>query len=169
VILSAQYRTHLFMVLIVGEYARLIRWDRGGVVITRRIRFDDESHLFDSLIRYDSANPENCGHDSTISSSSEDEIKRAKDIVPEFTKVEAYFSGNDITSRRKEALYQASSRNPTRNPSRSRARSSIACNAGKGRRVFLRILGVAYCTTYRNLLSAPCEQCSQHSPSLVVW
>ncbi|KAH9953565.1 hypothetical protein BC827DRAFT_1366492, partial [Russula dissimulans] len=51
-ILSAQYRTHLFMVLIVDEYARLIRWDRGGAVVTKQICFDTESHLFDFLIRY---------------------------------------------------------------------------------------------------------------------
>jgi hypothetical protein len=91
-ILSTQYRTHLFMVLIVGEYARLIRWDRGGAVVTKRICFNDEPHLFDFLIRYDIASPKNRGHDSTISPPSEDEIKRAKDIVPEFTDAEGYLA-----------------------------------------------------------------------------
>ena len=38
-ILSAQYRTHLFIVFIVGKYARQIRWDHGGAVVTKPIHF----------------------------------------------------------------------------------------------------------------------------------
>ena len=88
-ILSAQYRTHLFMVFIVGEYARLIRWDRGGAVVTKPIRFNEEPHLFDFLMRYDIASHEDRGHDSTVSVPSKVEIEQAKSIVSEWDKTEA--------------------------------------------------------------------------------
>ena len=84
--LSAQYRTHLFMVLISGEYARLIRWDRGGAVVTKRILFNEESYFFDFLTRYDIASREDRGHDSTVSAPEENEIERAKVFVPELAK-----------------------------------------------------------------------------------
>ena len=42
--LSAQYRTHLFLILIIKDFAKLIRWDRGGAVVTEPIYFNKGSH-----------------------------------------------------------------------------------------------------------------------------
>lgn len=36
-ILGAQYRTHIFLILILREYSRIIRWDRGGAIVTAPI------------------------------------------------------------------------------------------------------------------------------------
>jgi Fungal protein kinase len=81
--MGAQYRTHMFMVLIVKDYARLIRWDRSGAVVTESIKFNEQRHLYDFFIRYNVAEREACGHDSTVGVPSDAEVARAKSIVPE--------------------------------------------------------------------------------------
>jgi hypothetical protein len=40
--MSAQYRTHIFSVLICGSKARLIRWDRSSAIITKPISYDKD-------------------------------------------------------------------------------------------------------------------------------
>ncbi|KAI0281640.1 hypothetical protein BGY98DRAFT_907096, partial [Russula aff. rugulosa BPL654] len=65
-ILSAQYRTHTYMVLVVGDHARLIRWDRGGAVVTKKFKWYEEPFLYDFFMRYDTADPETRGRDSTV-------------------------------------------------------------------------------------------------------
>ena len=64
-ILSSQYCTHVFLVLIVDTYARLIHWDRGGAVVTAPIHYDQDPHLFDFFIRCD-ANPAVRGSNPTV-------------------------------------------------------------------------------------------------------
>jgi len=91
-ILSSQYRTHVFMVLIVKKYARLIRWDRGGAVVTGPIPFADQPHLHDFLIRYDIADPEARGHDSTVGLPTNDEITCAKASVPELSGAKSFLA-----------------------------------------------------------------------------
>ncbi|KAK0221542.1 hypothetical protein IW262DRAFT_1231100, partial [Armillaria fumosa] len=38
--LASQYRTHLFTVFISAEKARLLRWDRSGVIVTRAFSYN---------------------------------------------------------------------------------------------------------------------------------
>ena len=64
--MGTQYRTHTFLVLIIGEYARLIRWDRSGAVVTDRIEYNKTSELFDFFMRYNLADSEVRGHDGTV-------------------------------------------------------------------------------------------------------
>jgi hypothetical protein len=71
--LSAQYRTHVFLVLIIKNIARLIRWDRGGAIVTAPIHYDNEPFLLDFLIRYGNANREARGHDVTVDTPTDDE------------------------------------------------------------------------------------------------
>jgi hypothetical protein len=91
-ILSAQYRTHTFMVFIVKDYARLLRWDRGGAIVTEPIYFNNDSHLLDFFIRYDIADPKVRGHDSTVSLPNNDEIELAKATVPELAKEKSFLA-----------------------------------------------------------------------------
>ena len=42
-VLSVQYRTHLLMVFIVKNYARLIRWDSSGALVTTKIPFNEKT------------------------------------------------------------------------------------------------------------------------------
>ncbi|KAF8498954.1 hypothetical protein F5888DRAFT_1633507 [Russula emetica] len=55
--MSVQYQTHVFFVLICGYYARLIRWDHSGAIITEPIIYNDSSSLFDFFICFDHALP----------------------------------------------------------------------------------------------------------------
>lgn len=80
-ILGAQYRTHTFSVLIIGEYARLIRWDRAGAVVTAPIYYDAKPHLFDFFIRYDNVNKEVRGHDLTVRRASVVEGEAAQEFL----------------------------------------------------------------------------------------
>ncbi|KAF8484210.1 hypothetical protein F5888DRAFT_1773518, partial [Russula emetica] len=90
-IMSAQYRTHTFSVLIMKDYARLIRWDRSGAVVTEPIYYNSQPHLFDFLVHYGIADSEVRGHDSTVhSSSTPEEIALARAIVPELKDVELF-------------------------------------------------------------------------------
>src|SRR5713226_8282137 len=43
-ILSAQYRMHIFMVFIVKDYARLIQWNHSGVIFTKPIYGGSKNH-----------------------------------------------------------------------------------------------------------------------------
>jgi hypothetical protein len=45
--LGAQYRTHIFSVLIVGSFARIIRWDMEGAIVTCTFNYNTEPHLAD--------------------------------------------------------------------------------------------------------------------------
>ena len=89
-ILSSQYRTHAFTVLICEKLARLIRWDRAGTIVTEPIHYNDDSYLCDFLTRYNDAPPNIRGHDSTvttISNSIQPEIfQRARSVVDELAK-----------------------------------------------------------------------------------
>jgi Fungal protein kinase len=86
-IMSGQYRTHTFMVFIVKDYARLIRWDRSGALFTKPIYYNKESHLFDFFIRYDTADREARGHDITVSPASSQDVALAQANVPELQRV----------------------------------------------------------------------------------
>jgi hypothetical protein len=65
-VMSAQYHTHLFTVLILKEYARLIQWDHGGALVTEPIYHDGHLHLLDFLIRFNDATHAACGCDPTV-------------------------------------------------------------------------------------------------------
>ena len=82
-ILSAQYHTHIFMVLIIEDYVRLIRWDHSGMIFTKLTYYNVESHLFDFFICYDDVGHEDYGHDITVILASVGNVKCAKDKIPE--------------------------------------------------------------------------------------
>jgi hypothetical protein len=79
-VLSAQYCTHVFSILIIKNFTRLIRWDRGGAVVTAPIYYNDESFLLDFLIRYSNTNPEVRGHDVTVSFPTDDDARDAQTL-----------------------------------------------------------------------------------------
>ncbi|KAF8494313.1 kinase-like domain-containing protein [Russula emetica] len=114
-IMSAQYRTHTFSVLIMKDYARLIRWDHSGAVVTEPIYYNSQPHLFDFLVRYGIADSEVRGHDSTVhSSSTPEEIALARAIVPELKDVESFLvlTIPDDSDRPSERRYIISSPEP---------------------------------------------------------
>jgi hypothetical protein len=88
-VLGVQYRTHMFMVLIVKDNARLIRWDRSGALVTAKIPFNEEPDLFDFFTCYNVASPEARGHDSTVYTASTYDAINAKKTVPELAKAKS--------------------------------------------------------------------------------
>jgi serine/threonine protein kinase len=74
----------VFFVLIVHNYARIIRWDHGGAVITAPIRFNEEHHLFNFFIRYNYANSNIQGSDSSVRAPETKELRDATHCIGEF-------------------------------------------------------------------------------------
>jgi len=68
---------HTFSVLIINDYAWLIHWDRSGAIVTEPIYYNDQSYLFDFLVRYDHASNEACGHDPTVGPPADHEAQAA--------------------------------------------------------------------------------------------
>ena len=79
-ILSAQYRTHIFLILIFKAYYRLIHWDQGRAVVTALISHVDNSYLLDFLICFGNADPQACSHDITAGVPNKDEESKAREL-----------------------------------------------------------------------------------------
>ena len=93
-ILSAQYCMHMFMIFIVKDNTRLIRWDCSGAVFTHLIYFNDESHLMDFFTHYDIADCEAQGHNIVVSSASLQDVAIAQANVPELQEANKFL---DVT------------------------------------------------------------------------
>ncbi|KAI0319060.1 hypothetical protein OF83DRAFT_1112345 [Amylostereum chailletii] len=66
--LKHQSRMFAFAVLLVDGWARLIRWDRSGAIVTERFAWTGASSpLAEFLRRFDGLSPEQRGHDPTVS------------------------------------------------------------------------------------------------------
>jgi Fungal protein kinase len=81
--MSAQYRTHIFSVLICGSKAQLIRWDRSSTIVTEPISYDEDPHLFDFFIRFDCLPPDVQGQDTTVSPAKPEDTKDAVKAIEE--------------------------------------------------------------------------------------
>lgn len=76
--LGAQYHTHTFSVLIVRNFARIIRWDREGAIVTRAFDYNKSSHLVDFFHRFSQASPALRGVDTSVVAASTEEAIRAR-------------------------------------------------------------------------------------------
>ncbi|TFK67061.1 hypothetical protein BDN72DRAFT_771253 [Pluteus cervinus] len=65
--LAAQNRTHIFSLLIFPAYARFLRWDRSGVIVTNKIHFEDDGLLMIQFFQQlNNASPKIRGVDETV-------------------------------------------------------------------------------------------------------
>jgi hypothetical protein len=65
--LSMSFRNHFFSMLILGPYARFIRWDRRGAVFTRRFDYTKNPfHIFNFYLRYGQLTLLQRGFDPTV-------------------------------------------------------------------------------------------------------
>ena len=78
-ILSTQYRTHLFLILIFKKHARIIRWDRGGAVVTAPISHS-EIHILDFLMLFKDASPQARGRDITVEHANKEDKAKAQEL-----------------------------------------------------------------------------------------
>jgi hypothetical protein len=146
-ILSSQYRTHAFTVLICKDLARLIRWDRAGAIVTEPIYFNNDSYLHDFLTRYNDAPPHIRGHDSTVTTISEsirpEIFQCARSVVDELAKEDSLLllaipgPGPDGSlTFRQYAVSQPRVQSDI--PTGRWTRTSIAYDVQRNRRVFLK-------------------------------
>jgi hypothetical protein len=61
----------------VKDYARLIRWDRSGAIVTGPIYYAKDPALLDFFVRYDQADKSVRGHDDTVHKASPDQTEKA--------------------------------------------------------------------------------------------
>ncbi|KAI0315908.1 hypothetical protein OF83DRAFT_1173383 [Amylostereum chailletii] len=78
-VLASHPRAFIFSILISDEGARLLRWDRSGIVVTERFDYtSDDSPLLQFLGRFDQMPDEERGHDISFSFPSNDEATTAR-------------------------------------------------------------------------------------------
>ncbi|KAI0027883.1 hypothetical protein K488DRAFT_24691, partial [Vararia minispora EC-137] len=81
---TAQYwrqpRLHLFSVLFLPSAARLLRWDRAGVIVTELIPIDDPK-LAEFFWRFNLLSPEQRGHDPSVRPAREEEQMAASTAI----------------------------------------------------------------------------------------
>jgi hypothetical protein len=63
---GAQFRTHIYSILIVKDTARILRWDRSGALVTEAIKYNKSDHLAEFFRRYSKASPEMRGKDMSV-------------------------------------------------------------------------------------------------------
>ncbi|GJJ09168.1 hypothetical protein Clacol_003390 [Clathrus columnatus] len=73
---AAQFRTHIFSILLFPKYARLFRWDRAGVVVTERFPLCSQ-YLMEFCHLYNHATPHVRGLDVSVSIPSETDASKA--------------------------------------------------------------------------------------------
>ncbi|KAF8220425.1 hypothetical protein L208DRAFT_1118031, partial [Tricholoma matsutake] len=56
--LGSQFHTHIYSVLIIKDTARILRWDRSGMLVTKAIKYNESRHLAEFFHRYSEALPE---------------------------------------------------------------------------------------------------------------
>jgi hypothetical protein len=79
--LGAQFRTHVFSVLILRDTARLLRWDRSGAIVTEVIKYNEIDLLIEFLYRYSKAPAAMRGKDESASDPSPEEARAARDAL----------------------------------------------------------------------------------------
>ncbi|KAL4252369.1 hypothetical protein ABKN59_004888 [Abortiporus biennis] len=80
-IMERQHRTHLLSVVTVTNMARFLHWDRGGVVVSKPIAFDEDLTSFIKFFyRFARMSPEDQGEDLSVLKPSDDDMKALKDF-----------------------------------------------------------------------------------------
>ena len=76
---GCQFRVHIFCVLVCGNYARFIRWDRDGAIVTRRFDYIKHPHFLAGFFwRYDHLDRRWQGHDTSVSSATLEDIQQVQ-------------------------------------------------------------------------------------------
>ncbi|KZT18033.1 hypothetical protein NEOLEDRAFT_1143908, partial [Neolentinus lepideus HHB14362 ss-1] len=78
-----QHRAFLFQVIIFKNYARLLRYDRSGVIVSARFKYQETPYLAQFLSRFSAMSGDQRGKDPTVSIATSEEIALAKSILPQ--------------------------------------------------------------------------------------
>ncbi|KII87784.1 hypothetical protein PLICRDRAFT_54828 [Plicaturopsis crispa FD-325 SS-3] len=82
---NRQHRNFAFSVAIMGDFARLVRWDRAGGIVSERFDYKETQHLGEFLWRFNHMSPAARGLDSTVTKASDAEIVLAKRFLSKFS------------------------------------------------------------------------------------
>ncbi|KZT17991.1 hypothetical protein NEOLEDRAFT_1143936 [Neolentinus lepideus HHB14362 ss-1] len=77
-----QHRAFLFQVIIFKDFARLLRYDRSGVIVSTRFKYQETPYLAQFLSRFNAMSGDQRGKDPTVSIATSEEIALAKSILP---------------------------------------------------------------------------------------
>ncbi|KAG7095965.1 hypothetical protein E1B28_006649 [Marasmius oreades] len=78
-LLTVQYRVFFFQLIISGQYAQLVRWDRSCAIVSERFSYVEEpEHIFDFYHRLARLDATSRGYDPSIAMASKDEADRAR-------------------------------------------------------------------------------------------
>ncbi|GJJ11144.1 hypothetical protein Clacol_005375 [Clathrus columnatus] len=102
---AAQFRSHVFSLLVFPRYARILRWDRSGVIVTEKVPLSSNL-LLEFFHRYNSMTPERRGIDTTATMLSPDVNQAQEDSFKDQLSV----NGSLYIARHK--LYMDNSRSP---------------------------------------------------------
>jgi hypothetical protein len=134
---DSQFRTHIFFVLIVGDYARLMRWDRSGVIFTDPIDYNHQSELVEFFQRYDAAAPKVRGNDERVGQPRSDERDAALEAGLREPLLAVSIPENGPNGRLNRYIIETPSARPSLPVGRS-TRTSIAYDAQMRKLVFMK-------------------------------
>jgi hypothetical protein len=82
---GCQFHVHTFCVLVCGQYARFIRWDRDGATVTRRFDYIKEPQLLAGFFwRYAHLDRSQQGYDASVSSATLEYIQQMQHFESRF-------------------------------------------------------------------------------------
>lgn len=86
-VMRVQRRQFLFMIVIIGRCARILRWDRVGAVVSEPINFvADPRSMFRFLFKYGNMKDGERGYDPTAELASPSDIEQMKTCKPQLSK-----------------------------------------------------------------------------------
>ncbi|RPD62309.1 hypothetical protein L226DRAFT_568895 [Lentinus tigrinus ALCF2SS1-7] len=96
-VFARQHRVFFFTVAISGHFARLLRWDRAGCIVTQR--FDIRTHpelLVDFLKGFSKLSKTERGHDATVGAATSDEEAVFRDAIAQHVKAQLGVEGAEL-------------------------------------------------------------------------
>ena len=79
--LGSQFQTHIFSILVVKHTARIIWWDQSGAIISKEIHYNVSNLLAKFFCHYSAALCEMCGHDTSVSLPTSEEVVLARSAL----------------------------------------------------------------------------------------
>ncbi|KII87790.1 hypothetical protein PLICRDRAFT_647730 [Plicaturopsis crispa FD-325 SS-3] len=84
-IFNQQHRNFAFSVTIMGDFARLVRWDRAGGIVSEEFNYKKSQYLGEFMWRFNHMSPADRGLDTTVTQASDAEIALAKRYLKDFS------------------------------------------------------------------------------------
>ncbi|KAJ8508117.1 hypothetical protein ONZ45_g9575 [Pleurotus djamor] len=80
---ARQHRRHIFMVFVIRSYARLVHWDRAGIVVSDKFKYVEDCSELSDFFRYSQLTKGVESYDGTAKLASKEEAKHAHTYLSE--------------------------------------------------------------------------------------